>query len=77
MPVAGENGLAVVQNQGDIAVFQGAEFEKQPIMLFKAQLLPLIRIHLMEKRPARMMRDLLQDREQGVGVGFEHCYTNE
>ena len=77
VPVAGEDGLAVVQNQGDIAVFQGSEFEKKPIMLFEAQLLPLVRIHLMEKRPAWVMRDLFQHREQGVGVGFEHCYTNE
>jgi len=61
VPVAGEDGLAVVKDQGDIPVFQGPEFEKKPIMLFKAQLLPLVRIHLMEKRPAWVVRDLLQD----------------
>ena len=61
MPVAGEDGLAMVQDQGDIPVFQGSEFEKKPIMLFEAQLLPLVRIHLMEKRPAWVVRDLLQD----------------
>jgi len=77
VPVAGEDGLAVVQDQGDIPVFQGTELQKQPVMLFESQLLPLVRIHLMEKRPAWMMRNFLQDGEQGVGVDFEHCYTNE
>jgi hypothetical protein len=46
-------------------------------MLFEAQLLPLVRIHPVQKRPARVVRDFLQNGEQGVGVGFEHCYTNE
>jgi len=35
VPVAGEDGLAVVQDQGDIPVFQGAEFKKKPVMLFE------------------------------------------
>ena len=77
VPIAGENGLAVMQDQGDIPVFQGTEFQKQPVMLFESQILPLVRIYLMEKRPAWVMRDLFQDGEQGVGVGFGHCYTNE
>jgi len=59
VPVAGENGLAMVQDQGDIPVFQGTKLQKQPVMLFESQLLPLVRIHLMEKRPSRVVRDLL------------------
>ena len=75
--VTGEDRLAVVEDQGDIPVFQGTKLQKQPVMLFEAQLLPLVRIHLMKKRPARVVRDFLQNGEQGVGVSFEHCYTNE
>ena len=46
-------------------------------MLFEAQLFPLVRVDPVQKRPARVVRDLLQDGEQGVGLGLEHCYTNE
>ena len=75
--VAGEDGLAVVEDEGEIAFLQRAEFEKKPVMLFEAELLPLVRVHPVEKGPAGMVGDLLQNREQGVGGGFEHCYTNE
>jgi hypothetical protein len=36
VPVAGENGLAMVQDQGDIPVFQGTELQKKPVMLFES-----------------------------------------
>jgi hypothetical protein len=59
VPVPGEDGLAVMQDQGDITVLKWPEFQKQPVMLFESQLFPLVRIHLMEKRPTRVVRDLL------------------
>ena len=75
--IARQDGLAVVEDQGDISVLQGTELQQQAVMLFEAQLFPLVRIYAVQKRSARMMGDLLKDGEQGVGVDFEHCYTNE
>ena len=46
-------------------------------MFFEAELFPLVRVDPVEKSPAGMMGYLLQDGEKGVGIGFEHCYTNE
>ena len=46
-------------------------------MLFEAELFPLVRVDLVEKSPTGVMGNLLQDGEQWVGGGFEHCYTNE
>ena len=77
MVVAGENGLAVVENEGDVAFFQRTKLQKKAIVLFKAEFLPLVRIHTMKKSPPRVMGNFLQYGEQGVGVGLEHCYTNE
>ena len=77
VPVPGEDGLAVMQDQGDIPVLKWPEFQKQPVVLFESQLLPLVRVDPVQKRPTRVVRDLLQNREQGVGVRVEHCYTNE
>ena len=75
--VAGEDGLAVVEDEGEIALLQRAELKEKPVVLFKAKFLPLVRIHPMEKSPAGVVGNLLQNGEQGVGVSFEHCYTNE
>ena len=46
-------------------------------MFFEAELFPLVRVDPLEKSPTGVMGNLLQDGEQGMGVGFEHCYTNE
>ena len=75
--VAGEDGLTVVEDEGEIAFLQRAEFEEKPVVLFKAKLLPLVCVDPVEKSPAGVMGNLLQHGEQGVGVGLEHCYTNE
>jgi hypothetical protein len=40
--VPGENGLAVMQDQGDVALLQGAEFKEKTVMFFKAKFFPLI-----------------------------------
>jgi hypothetical protein len=75
--VAGEDGLTVVQDEGDVTLLQRAELEEKAVVLFEAELLPLVRVDPVEKSPAGMMGNLLQDGEQGMGVGLEHCYTNE
>jgi hypothetical protein len=66
-----------MQDQGDVALLQGAEFKEKTVMFFKAKFFPLIRVHPMEKGASGVMGNLLQDGEQGMGSGFEHCYTNE
>jgi hypothetical protein len=40
--IPGENGLAVMQDQGEVALLQGAEFKEKTVMLFEAEFLPLI-----------------------------------
>jgi len=40
--IPGENGLTVMQDQGDIPVFQRTEFQKEAIVFSEAQLLPLV-----------------------------------
>ena len=75
--VAGEDGLTVVQDEGDITLLQRAELKEKAIVLFKAKLLPLVCVDSVEKSPAGVMGNLLKDGEQGMGIGFEHCYTNE
>ena len=77
MAVAGEDGLPVVEDEGEVTLLQRAKLEEKAVVLFEAELLPLIRVHPVEKRSSGVMGNLLQDGEQGVGVGFEHCYTNE
>ena len=75
--VASEDGLAMVEDQGEVALLQRAELKEKAVVLFEAELFPLVRVHPMEKRSSGVMGNLFQNGEQGVGVGFEHCYTNE
>ncbi len=75
--VAGEDGLTVVEDEGDVTLLKRAELKEKAIVLFEAEILPLVRVNPVEKSSAGVMGNLLQDGEQGVGGGFEHCYTNE
>jgi hypothetical protein len=75
--VPGEDGLTVVEDEGEIAFLQRAELKEKTVVLFEAKLLPLVRVDPVEKGPAGVMGNLLQDGEQGMGGGLEHCYTNE
>ena len=67
----------MVEDEGDVTLLQRAELKEKTIVLFEAEFLPLIRVDPVEKSPAGVMGNLLQDGEQGMGVSFEHCYTNE
>jgi hypothetical protein len=40
--IPGENGLAVMQDQGEVALLQRAEFKQETVMFFEAEFLPLI-----------------------------------
>jgi len=75
--VAREDGLTVVEDEGDVTLLQRAELKEKAVVLFEAEFFPLVRVDPVEKSPAGVMGNLLQDGEQGVGIGFEHCYTNE
>ena len=75
--IPGEDGLPVVEDEGDITFLQRAELKEKTIVLFEAELFPLVRVNPVEKGPAGVMGNLLQDGEQGMGGGLEHCYTNE
>ena len=66
-----------MQDQGEVALLQRAEFKQETVMFFEAELFPLVRVDPLEKSPTGVMGNLLQDGGQGMGVGFEHCYTNE
>lgn len=61
--VTGEDGLAMMENQRDVALFERAELEKHAVVFMKAQLPPLFGIHPMEKRPAGMVWNILQNRQ--------------
>jgi len=40
--IPGEDGLTVMQDQGEVALLQGTEFKEKAIMFFEAEFLPLI-----------------------------------
>ena len=67
----------MVKDEGEVALLQRAELKEKAVVLFEAELFPLVRVHPMEKRSSGVMGNLFQNGEQGVGVGLEHCYTNE
>ena len=67
----------MVKDEGEVALLQRAELKEKTVMLFEAEFFPLVRVDPVEKSPAGVIGNLFQDGEQGVGVGFEHCYTNE
>jgi hypothetical protein len=54
----------VVENQGQVLVFEGAKLEKEIIVFMNSEFLPKVGVNAMQKGSPGVMGDFLQDREQ-------------
>jgi hypothetical protein len=54
--------LPVVKDQSKVEILEGAKLKKEPVFFLEAKLLPLIRIYLLHKTTARVIRNFLQKR---------------
>lgn len=77
MLIAGKDGLTVMENEGEIGVFERSKFKKEVIVLQEFKLFPLIRIDTVEESTTRMIRNFLKNREEGVKRSVRHSYTDE
>jgi hypothetical protein len=62
LTVTCENRLPVVKDQSKVEILKGAKLKKEPVFFLEAKLLPLIRIYLLHKTTARVIRNFLQKR---------------
>ena len=58
--IAGEGGLAVVEDEGQILVFEGAKFDEEMVVLEEAELFPLIGVDTMKEGSPWLMGNLLK-----------------
>ena len=59
--IAGEGGLAVVEDEGKVLVFEGAKFDEEMVVFEEAELFPLIGVDTMKERSPCLMRNLLKE----------------
>jgi len=74
MVVAGEKGLPLVQDQGEVLVFEGAKLEKEIVALFDAEFPPLLGVDTMKKCSSGLMGYILQNGKQGMVSEGVHKY---
>jgi len=60
--VSGQNPLPVVENQREVLIPQRTKFKKELVFLLESKFLPLVRINLVHKATARVIRNLIQKR---------------
>ena len=77
MVVAGEKGLSVMQDEGEVSVFEGAKIKQEVVIFMDTKLLPLVGIDLMKEGSPGMMGDVCQNRKQRMGLVGIHCYSSE
>ena len=63
MVVAGEKGLSVMQDEGEVLVFEGAKIKQEVVIFMDTKLLPLVGIDLMKEGSSGMMGDIREDRK--------------
>ena len=59
--IAGEGGLAVVEDEGQVLVSEGAKFDKEMVVFEEAEFFPLIGVDTMKERSPCLMRNLLKE----------------
>ena len=59
--IAGEGGLAVMEDEGKVLVFEGAKFDEEMVVFEEAEFFPLIGVDTMKERSPCLMRNLLKD----------------
>ncbi len=58
--IAGEGGLAVVEDEGKVLVFEGAKFDEEMVVFEEAELFPLIGVDTMKEGSSWLMGNLLK-----------------
>ena len=58
--IAGEGGLAVVEDEGQVLVFEGAKFDEEMVVFEEAELFPLIGVDTMKKGSPCLMGNLMK-----------------
>jgi hypothetical protein len=58
----------VVKNQSKVEILKGAELQKELVFLLESKFLPLIRINLVHKATARVIRNVIQKGGKWVGI---------
>jgi hypothetical protein len=58
--IAGEGGLAVVEDEGKVLVFEGAKFDEEMVVFEEAELFPLIGVDTMKEGSTWLMGNLLK-----------------
>jgi hypothetical protein len=58
--IAGEGGLAVVENEGKVLVFEGAKFDEEMVVFEEAELFPLVGVDTMKEGSPWLMGNLLK-----------------
>lgn len=58
--IAGEGGLAVMEDEGKILVFEGAKFDKEMVVFEEAELFPLIGVDTMKEGSPWLVGNLLK-----------------
>jgi hypothetical protein len=61
MVISGQKGLAMVKDQGEVLVFEGAKIKQEVVIFIDTKLLPLVGIDPMKKGSSRVMGNLLED----------------
>lgn len=64
--VAGEKGLPVVQDQGEVLIFQRAKLEQKIVFPLNSKWIPLVGFNPVKKSSPRVIRNVLKDSEQGM-----------
>ncbi len=58
--IAGEGGLAVVEDEGKVLVFEGAKFDEEMIVFEETEFFPLIGVDTMKEGSPCLMGNLLK-----------------
>jgi hypothetical protein len=58
--ITGEGGLAVVEDEGQVLVFEGAKFDKEMVVFEEAEFFPLIGVDTMKEGSPWLMGNLLK-----------------
>lgn len=59
--IAGEGGLAVMEDEGKVLVFEGAKFDEEMVVFEEAELFPLIGVDTMKEGSPWLMGNLLKE----------------
>jgi len=58
--ITGEGGLAVMEDEGQVLVFEGAKFDEEMVVFEEAELFPLIGVDTMKEGSTWLMGNFLK-----------------